>query len=149
MKLIIIFFSILILPAFLLGQEKGEEPDTVVVEPDTTSSTIYLPLILPLTQAQEGDLLLFKAPKSHGLTYIIPKADTLFADDMASIGIIIRRTKFLIISLEAGQSRLLKIDDEANQGVGKNGKRYFFAVYDKGIWGEGKSSPVIIIKPGS
>jgi hypothetical protein len=104
---------------------------------------------MPPKEAKEGGFLLFKAPKEHPLTYIIPKADTLFADHLESIGLVVGRTKFLIIPLEAGRSKKLKVNYNANPRKDIDGKIYYYAVYWKGQWAEGQSSPMIIIKPGS
>jgi hypothetical protein len=139
----------LILPAYLLGEEKEKLPDSVAVILDYKSPKEYLPFSIPPTEASEGGYIKFEAPRVHGLTFIIPKADTLFADDLESVGFIIGRTKFLILYLNASELKWLRIADDANQGVGISGKRYPFVVYYRGEWAEGHSSPVIIIKPGS
>jgi len=149
MKIFIIFVFVLFLPLLLLGQEKDSIPDTVNIEPDYKSPTEDLPFSMPRKIAKEGGFLKFNAPKEHPLTYIIPKADTLFADQLESIGLVVGREKFLIIHLEAGKSKILKVNHNANPEKDENGKIYYYAVYWKGQWAEGQSSPMIIIKPGS
>ena len=149
MRFINVLVVLLILPTFLLGQDNGSIPDSVTVILDYKNPKGYLPFSIRNTEAHEGDWVKFEAPRTHGLTFIIPKADTLFADDLESIGFVVGRTKFLILPLKAAELKWLEIADDANQGVGPAGKRYSYVVYYKGEWAEGHSSPVIIIKPGS
>jgi hypothetical protein len=148
MKSITMILILLIMPTLLLSQEKGSAPDTVVIKPDFDNPTDYLPFSMPTKNAKEGDWLRFEAPRTHGLTYIIPKADTLFADKMESIGFVIGRTKFLILHLKASAVKYLQVAHDANAGVGPKGKRYSYVVYYAGEWAEGNSSPAIIIEPG-
>ena len=149
MRLINVLVVLLILPTFLPGQDSGSLPDSVTVILDYKNPKGYLPFSIRTTVVREGDWVKFEAPRTHGLTFIIPKADTLFADELESIGFVVGRTKFLILSLKAAELKYLRIADDANQAVGPNGKRYSYVVYYKGEWAEGQSSPVIIIKPGS
>jgi hypothetical protein len=85
MKITTILIALTILPTFLLGQ------DTVEVKLDYKDPKGYLPFSIDVTTAREADWIKFEAPRLHGLTIIIPKADTLFADDLESIGFIIGR----------------------------------------------------------
>ena len=149
MRFLNVLVVLLILPTFLLGQDKKGIPDTVAVYLDSDKPAGKLPFSIRKTELLEGGWLKLEAPRSHGLTFIIPKADTLFADDLESIGFVVGRTKFLIISLKSAELKYLRIADDANQGVGPDGKRYSYVVYYKGEWVEGESSPVIIIKPGN
>ena len=142
---IIVFLVFLFLPALLLGQEKDSIPDTVSIEPDLNNPTENIPFSMPRKEAKEGGFLQFKAPKEHPLIYLIPKADTLFADQHESIGLVVGHTKFLIFSLEAGKSKILQVNHNANPKKDINGKIYHYAVYWKGQWAEGQSSPIIIL----
>jgi len=149
MRFINIMILFLILPAWLLGQEKESLPDSATVVFDFKNPKGYLPFSIPITVVRDGGYIKFETPNTHGLTFIIPKADTLFADDLESIGFVVGRTKFLILSLDSSEVKWLKIADNASQGAGPEGKRYSYVVYYRGEWAEGQSSPAIIIKPGS
>jgi hypothetical protein len=148
MKLNIIFLVFLMLPAFLLGQENPAQPDTIEITFDEKSPSEFLPYKVPPIRAKEGDWIKLNGKEDHGLIYFIPQSNLLFADSSESLGLVIGRTHFLVLSLSARETIKLKIDENANQGVGPDGKRYPFVIYDKGEWTEGDSSPVIIIEPG-
>jgi hypothetical protein len=119
---------------------------SVVAYIDSTKE--YIQIRMQTVIAKEGDWLKFESPRIHGLTFIIPKADTLFSDDLAATGLVIGRTKFLIFHLNAAEVKYLQVAYDANAGVGLKGKRYHYVVYYKGEWAEGNSSPSIIIEPG-
>ena len=148
MKFITLILMLLILSNFVFAQEKGSAPDTVSVDAVIDSTKEDILIRLPTVIAKEGDWLKFESPRIHGLTFIIPKADTLFADDLASIGFVIGQTKFLIFHLNPAEVRYLQVAYNANAGTGPTGKRYYYVVYYKGKWVEDNSSPSIIIEPG-
>jgi len=145
MKCITIFFIILLLPTFLLGQDPPPSVDTLEVTPLYKKPNECICFTIPKVKIKNGEMIRFKATEKPGFTFIIPKADSLFAGkrDYYDIG----GTKFLIFFLEKGETKEYQINENANPYEDGKEKEYRYAIYWNGLWPEGESSPVIIIEP--